>query len=313
MDCPCRPIFTMHDRLTRHATGRDKLRAHLAMLLFALLIAGSFSFGGIAATRMPGFAINLVRYAIATGAMLGVGALVLGNRVRFPVAPWRFVVLGGLMAVYMSTMFKALEFTSPVATGAVFTLMPLISAGFAWLFMRQVTRPGVMLSLVIAAAGAIWVIFRGDMAAILAFDIGAGEIIFFVGVVCHAAYAPLLRKLNRGESPFEFAFWGVATTFLWLFIPGVPALRAVELPEVPTIVWVAILYLAIVTTVITFLLIQYASLRLPAPKVLGYGYLTPSFIIVLEGLIGHGWVPPSVAVGAMVTACGLLVMALLPD
>ncbi|MBX9458354.1 MAG: DMT family transporter [Rhizobium sp.] len=283
------------------------------MLLFAVLIAGSFSFGGIAATRMPGFAINLVRYAIATGAMLGVGLLVLRSQVRFPAAPWRFVLLGALMAIYMSTMFKALEFTSPVATGAVFTLMPLISAGFAWLFMRQVTRPGVMLSLFIAAAGAIWVIFRGDIAAIVAFDVGAGEIIFFVGVVCHAAYAPLLRKLNRGESSFEFAFWGVAATLLWLAIPGVPTLNRVDLAGVPTVVWLAILYLAIVTTVITFLLIQYASLRLPAPKVLGYGYLTPSFIIVLEGVIGHGWVPASVAAGALVTACGLLVMALLPD
>ena len=61
------------------------------------------------------------------------------------------------------------------------------------------------------------------------------------------------------------------------------------------------------------MLLQYASMRLPAPKVLGYGYLTPSFIIVLEGLIGHGWVNLSVVAGALVTACGLLVMALLPD
>lgn len=303
----------MHSRLTQHATGREKLKAHLAMLLFAVLIAGSFSFGGLAAARMPGFAINLVRYAIATGAMLAFGVWFLGSKPRFPTAPWRFLLLGALMAVYMSTMFKALEFTSPVATGAVFTLMPLVSAGFAWLFMRQVTRPGVLASLVIAAAGAIWVIFRGDIDAILAFDVGTGEMIFFIGVICHAAYAPLLRRLNRGEPAFDFAFWGVAATFLWLFIPGIPALRTVEIPQTPVIVWIAILYLAIVTTVITFMLIQYASMRLPAPKVLGYGYLTPSFIILLEGLIGHGWVDLSVIAGALVTACGLLVMALLPD
>ena len=132
-------------------------------------------------------------------------------------------------------------------------------------------------------------------------------------MICHAAYAPLLRKLNHGEQPFDFAFWGVAATFVWLFIPGVPTLGTVDIIQTPMIVWIAILYLAIVTTVITFMLIQYASMRLPAPKVLGYGYLTPSFIILLEGLIGHGWVHLSVMAGALVTACGLLVMALLPD
>jgi hypothetical protein len=68
-----------------------------------------------------------------------------------------------------------------------------------------------------------------------------------------------------------------------------------------------------VTTAFTFLLLQYASMRLPADKVLGYGYLTPSFVIVLEGLLGHGWAAPAVILGALVTAAGLIVMGLLKD
>ena len=296
-----------------HAKGREKLNGHLAMLLFAVLIAGSFSFGGLAARYMEAEPLMLWRYILTVVVMAALAFGAFKVPTALPKQAWRFLLLGGLIAIYMLTMFMALEFTSPVATGAVFTLMPLLSAGFALPILGQRTRPGVLAGLVIAAAGAVWVIFRGDIAAILAFDVGAGEMIFFVGVVCHAAYAPLLRKLNRGEQPFDFAFWGVAATFLWLFIPGVPAFRTVELTETPAIVWIAILYLAIVTTVITFLLIQYASMRLPAPKVLGYGYLTPSFIILLEGLIGHGWVHMSVMAGALVTACGLLVMTLLPD
>lgn len=304
----------MHNRLTQHATGREKLKAHAAMLLYAMLIAGSFSLGALAVADMPGAAVNLIRYALATGVMAGFGIWILKTRLpSFPTAPWRFILLGGLMAVYMSTMFKALEFTSPVSTGAVFTLMPLISAGFAWLFMRQVTRPGVLVSLVIAAAGAVWVIFRGDIHAILSFDIGAGELIFFVGVICHGAYAPLLRRLNRGEQAFDFVLWTIGTTLLWLCLPGIPAIRTVSLPDVSAVAWLSILYLAVVTTVVTFLLIQFASMRLPAPKVVAYGYLTPSFIILYEGLMGHGWVHMSVMAGALVTACGLLVMGLLPD
>lgn len=303
----------MQARLTQHATGREKLKAHVAMLLYAMLIAGSFSLGALAVAEMPGAAVNLIRYALAAGVMAGFGISVLKARAGFPAAPWRFVLLGGLMAVYMWTMFKALEFTNPVSTGAVFTLMPLVSAGFAWLFMRQVTRPGVLLSLLVAAAGAIWVIFRGDIGAILGFDIGAGELIFFVGVVAHGAYAPLLRRLNHGESAADFVLWTIVATFFWLSLPGLPAIRTVDLPALPAIAWIAILYLAIVTTVVTFLLIQFASMRLPAPKVVAYGYLVPSIIILYEGLLGHGWVQPAVLAGALVTACGLLVMGLLPD
>jgi drug/metabolite transporter (DMT)-like permease len=304
---------TMNSSHTTHATGSEKLKAHAAMLLFALLISGSFTLGGLAANVMPGSAINALRYILAIGVMAAFGIVVLKVPLGLPVKPWRFLILGALMAVYMFTMFKALEFTNPVSTGAVFTLMPLMSAGFAWMILGQHTRPGVLTSLVLAAAGAVWVIFRGNIDAIIAFDVGRGELIYFLGVICHAAYAPLIRKFNRGEPPYAFAFWGVAFTCLLLLIPGVPALKETGITQLPAIGWVTVVYLAVVTTAITFLLLQYASMRLPSSKVLAYGYLTPSFIIVLEGLIGHGWVSASVFVGALVTACGLVVMALLPD
>ena len=72
-------------------------------------------------------------------------------------------------------------------------------------------------------------------------------------------------------------------------------------------------YLAIGSTAICFFLIQYASQHLPAAKVIAYGYLTPAFVIVFEGLAGHGWPAPAIIVGALVTVLGLVVLAAVPD
>ncbi len=295
-----------------HAMGREKLKAHLAVLLFSLLVSGSFSFGGIATQLIDPIALQALRYAL-TVMLIGLLCLKLGVSLSLPREPWRFGVLGLLMAVYMTTMFIALQFTKPVATGAIFTLMPLLSAVFAWFLMRQHTRPGVLVSLLIAATGAVWVIFRGDVSALLAFDIGRSEMIYFVGVLCHAAYVPLLRLFNRKEAPLAFVFWAAVATFGFILVPAAPRLVAVDFLALPPIVWIAVLYLSVIATAVTFFLLQYASMRLPAPKVLAYGYLTPTFIIVIEGLIGHGWASAPVFLGALVTACGLLVMALLPD
>ncbi|WP_076394947.1 DMT family transporter [Rhizobium sp. RU33A] len=307
------PVTSSVNRHTVHAKGREKLKAHAAMLLFAALIAGSFSFGGMAAQHMNAGPLTLWRYLMTVVVM---GVLTFGIlRVPFrtPQRIWRFALLGGLIAVYMLTMFVALEFTSPVQTGAVFTLMPLISAGFALLFIGQKTRPEVFIALVIAALGAIWVIFRADVQAILSFDVGRGELIFFVGVICHGAYVPLIRKFNQGDNPVAFGFWVVVFTIPWLLPTGAVPLATADFVSLPPMVWATIAYLSIVTTALTFMLLQYASMRLPAPKVLGYGYLTPTFIILLEGLIGHGWASPAVFLGALVTAAGLLVMGLLRD
>lgn len=298
---------------TQRDIKRGRMLAHLAMLLFAALIAGSFSFGGIAARSMDTGVLTFLRYALTTVVMAVLAYGVFRQPFSWPRQAWRFVVLGGLISFYMLTMFKALEFTSPVSTGAVFTLMPLMSAGFAYLINRQRTRGPVLFSLILAAAGAIWVIFRGDIADIIAFDIGQGEMIYFTGVVAHAIYVPLIRTFDRGEHPVVFGFWVTVFATGFLLARAGPSLGSVDYAAVPWAVWGALGYLAVVTTAITFMLLQFASMRLPAPKVLAYGYLTPSFIILLEGLMGHGWVTASVVAGAGLTALGLVWMAALKD
>jgi len=296
-----------------HAVGREKWLGHLAMLTFAALIAGSFSLGHKAAPFIGPAALNAMRFVIGTAVLSGVLLATTRRLPAFPVAPWRYAILGGLMATYFVLMFVALKVTSPVSTGAVFTLTPLMSAGFGWLFLRQTTRPIVLVALLVGAVGAVWVIFRGNIDAILAFDIGRGELIFLVGCACHAAYTPLLRRFNRGESGLYFTVFMTGTTMLWLLVFGARELTVTDLAGLPTIVWITIFYLAIMTTAITFFLLQFASLRLPASKVMAYGYLTPSFIILYEGLSGHGWPAFVVAAGAVVTAGALAVMAFAPD
>lgn len=155
-------------RLSASAQG------HLAMLCFSALVAGSFSLGAQVANEITPTALNAVRFALAT---VLVGALAWGrgdiSRAGF-VAPWRYFVLVGLFTLYFVLMFEGLKTAPPVAAAAVFTLVPVMAAGFAWVLMRQIMTPRMALALAIGGAGALWVIFRGDLAALLAFDVGRG-------------------------------------------------------------------------------------------------------------------------------------------
>lgn len=298
---------------TVHAQGREKLLGHLAMILFALLIAGSFSFGAMAAPHIGSAPLNAIRFLLAVS-LMGIFAFgIRGEPVRVPQAPWRFAILGFLMSVYFVTMFAALAIASPVSTGAVFTLVPLLAAIFGFFLLGQKARPVVLASLVVAGAGALWVIFRGDLDALLGLRIGRGEAIFFIGVTCHALYAPLFRRLSRGEPVAVTTFWVLAATMVCITIYGAGDIVATDWTALPAIVWLAILYLAVFTTALSFFLLQFASLRLPSAKVFAYGYLTPAFIIVMEGMLGHGWPSASVFAGAAVIVGGLLILAFSPD
>jgi len=300
-----------------HAAKNEKLRGHLAMALFALLIAVSFSVGHRAVEHIEPGALNAVRFFFGAS-LMGVVAYALTPteaRASFfrPTAVWRYLVLGALMGVYFITMFEALKTTSPVSTGALFTLMPFMSAGFAYLFLRQISSPVVLASLGVAAAGAIWVVFRGDLGALLAFDIGRGEIIFFFGVAAHGAYAPLVKKFNRDEPVTAFTFWTLVGTWVCITLYALPEIFTTDWSALPPIVWITVTYLAIFTTAGTFFLLQYAAMRIPAGKAIAYGYLTPTYIIIIEGLAGAGWVSLSVIAGALMTVLGLVILALASD
>ena len=67
-------------------------------------------------------------------------------------APWRFVVLGGLLAAYFVLMFWVLQTAAAVPTAAVFTLTPVMAAGFGWLLLGQVTTARMVTALTIGAA-----------------------------------------------------------------------------------------------------------------------------------------------------------------
>ena len=280
-------------------------RGHLAMLAFSALVAGSFSLGALAAPHVDPAALSAVRFLLA-GVLVGAAALATTGLPRSTwVAPWRYLVLGGLLAGYFVLMFQGLKTAAPVPTAAVFTLTPVMAAGFGWLFLRQRLTGRMALALAIGAAGALWVIFRADLGALLALEIGRGEVIYFWGCVAHAAYTPLVRKLNRGETPVAFTFGmmlagtGMLTLYAW------PAIRATDWAALPGIVWVTLVYVAVAASAVTFVLLQYATLRLPAAKVMAYTYLVPSWVILWEIAL-HGAVPPGLVVaGVALTALAL--------
>lgn len=280
-------------------------RGHLALLCFSALVAGSFSLGALAAPLVSPAALTVLRFALA-GALVGLAALFTTGIPRSTWrAPWRYGVLGALLAAYFVLMFEGLRTASAVPTAAVFTLTPIMTACFGWLLLRQVTTPRMALALAIGAVGATWVIFRGDLQALLRLDIGRGEVIYFVGCVSHAIYAPMVRKLNRGEPPIVFTFGVMLAGFLLLALWGWRDVQATEWATLPPIVWICLIYVSIAASALTFVILQYAILRLPSAKVMAYTYLVPSWVILWEIALGKATPPAVVLVGV-----GLSVLAL---
>jgi len=292
----------------RPAFERRPMLGHLAMLTFSALVAGSFSLGVLAAPHISPQALTSARFLIAAG-LVGAAALATtGLPRRAARAPWRYFVLGGLFSIYFVLMFEGLRTASAVSGAAVFTLTPPIAALAGWLLLRQITTPRIALALAIGGAGALWVIFRGDPAALARLEVGRGEVIYFWGCVAHAVYTPMVAKLNRGEPPVVFTFGMLLAGFVIVTAWGWGDILATDWAALPAIVWITLAYVAIFASACTFVLLQFATLHLPSSKVMAYTYLSPSWVILWEIALGHGAPGPMVLVGVVLTVLALLLL-----
>ncbi|WP_235857886.1 DMT family transporter [Marimonas lutisalis] len=281
---------------------------HLAMLAFSALVAGSFSLGVMAAPHIAPAALNAPRFLIAA-VLVGTAALATTGLPRSAArAPWRYLLLGGTFGAYFVLMFEGLKTAAPVSAAAVFTLTPVMSAAIGYILMRQITTPRMALGLSVGAAGALWVIFRADLSALRAFEVGRGEMIYFWGCVAHAVYTPLVRFLNRGEAPVVFTFGMLVAGCIVVTAYGWRDIMATDWAALPGIVWITLIYVAIFASAVTFVLLQFATLRLPSAKVMAYTYLTPSWVIVWEVMLGHDVPQVLVLGGVVLTVVALLIL-----
>ncbi len=278
--------------------ARQRALGHLAMLAFSAFIAGSFSLGVRVANDISPVALTVARFWLAV-VLVGAVLTAIGQAPRrWPVAAWRFLVLGALYAAYFVAMFEGLKTAPTVGAAAVFTLTPVMAAGFAWLLLRQTTTRRMVLALAIGAAGAVWVIFRGDPARLWAFDLGRGEAIYALGCIAHAFYTPLVRRLGRGEPVLQMTFLTLIGGGLVLLAYGWPVLYATDWAALPAEAWITLAYLAVFSTAASMFLLQFAALRLPSAKVMAYTYLAPSWVILWDAALG-GALPPAATLGGV--------------
>ena len=283
--------------------------SHAAMLAVSALVAGSFSLGAMAAPHIAPLALTTLRFALAA-VVLWAYLRVRGERVPAAAfhALWRYILLGGLFSLYFVLMFEGLKTARPVSAAAVYATTPLVTACFGWLLLGQRPSRRMAVAVWIAALGALWVIFRADFAALLSFQLGRGEAIYFLGCVAHSLYIPLIRILNRGESALVFTLGTVIGAMVGLTLAGLPALVATDWAALPPIVWITILYTAVFATAASFALTQFASLRIPAANVMAYTYLVPVWVILWEIALGAGGPPVMILPGIALILLALIAM-----
>jgi len=280
---------------------------HFLMVVSAALVSTSFIVGAAITDELDPAVLTFVRF--------GISSILFGPWVHYKYGTGfslslflRCSVISSSLVIFFWCMFLSLRYTTALNTSVIFTLVPSISGVYALFLVGERLSREQFIALGCGMVGAIWVIFRGDLASFLAMEWNKGDLIFLAGGFAIGLYTPLVRLFHRDEPMAVMTFWVLTTGSLWLLFFNINKLLVVEWSFIPVNVWVGVCYLAVFTTIITFFLTQYAIPYLGPTRVASYSYLYPGLVLLIELALGHGLPPLSVMPGVVIVLAAMFII-----
>lgn len=283
--------------------------AHLGMLLWALLIAASFSAAAQVSQAIDPILLTGLRLLFCALVFLPL-LLFKGDTAMTARGLLGHAALGLLLAVYFGSLFEALRYTSAVNTGTMFTLVPLLTLLFEALLMPDSSLKQRALPMLIAAAGAVLLVLKGagpdELPSLYAVSV------YGVGCLAMALYSPLSQRLKanslKNRGPVAMTFWNMlfGALFLLVFCGFSGGWRSAYWLTLNDFCW--LIYLAVFATLATFWLLHRAIGVIAPSSVISYIYLSTLFITLFHWFWLRQSPLPLEIIGALLVGIGMLAL-----
>ena len=190
------------------------------------------------------------------------------------------------MCINMLMFFKGLQLSTPINSGVIITLSPVLVLILSYFFLKEKITLKKIIGIFIGFSGAIFLILNSSKTGINAPNIPLGNSFFLLNASAYAGYLVIVKPLTKKYNIF--------TLMKWLFLVGLILSTPItynQFVEVnwSDLPWFAIwrmMYVVIGTTFLTYLFNVYALKTLSPTTVGSFIYLQPIITIIFALIIG---------------------------
>ncbi|NOZ53302.1 MAG: DMT family transporter [Gammaproteobacteria bacterium] len=285
-----------------------EVRSHFLLLLATILVAGSF----LASARLAGiinpFSLTLLRF---------VGASLLLIPIVFFKKKWREKILSTLpramiisifYAAFFIALFESLNTTTSLNTGALFTLVPLITAFLSAVFLQSRITSKQVLVYLLGALGAIWVIFDGQLELLLRFSLNKGDVIFLLGALSMCCYSITMKLFYRNDELIVLVFCTLVGGSFWMVLALLFSGQPLQWDLMQGYAVLHMTYLIVGATLVTVYLYQKTTIVLGPSRVNAYIYLNPALVAILLFVIDGTLISTTVIPGILISAAATVIL-----
>ena len=187
-------------------------------------------------------------------------------------------VLG--MCINMLAFFRGLELSTPINSGVIITLSPILVLILSYFFLKEKVTLKKILGIIIGFSGAVFLILNTSKTGMNAPNIPLGNSFFLLNALAFAGYLIVVKPLTSKYNIF--------TIMKWLFLIGLILSAPITYNQFVEVNWLELpwfaiwrmAYVVIGTTFLTYLFNIYALKTLSPTTVGSFIYLQPIITIV---------------------------------
>jgi drug/metabolite transporter (DMT)-like permease len=281
------------------------MNIYIIMLMQQLIAAGTHLIAKTVTREVDPMALTFIRGIIA-GGVLAVIFSIREKKIRIERKDYASVLWLSFIAIPINQFFYlyGMKFTLP-ANGA---LLYATTPAFVLVFSRFVLGESLTLSKVagvsIAFFGVSIVIFEHGID--FSSDYFFGNVMILIAVIAWALYAIQGKKLIATYGAFHVSSLTIITGAVLFIPPGVASITWFDVTTISLSNWLGILYLALGTSVISYVLWYYAIGKFDTTKVAVFANAQPILTTILSVIILNQPITSVFVVGGVITIAGVL-------
>lgn len=293
-------------------TNRTQLSAYLAAIAYAVIIGFSFLFVKLTVAAAHPLDVLAHRFLIGLFAV-AIPFLIGSVRLRFSLNDlWRIIPLGLFSPVlFFAFQTYGLLSTSSSEAGIIQATVPIFTLILATYFLKERTSLIQKLSLMLSVAGVILIFLMKGGNALNATSLGGISLLVF-SALSFAGYSVLARPLTKKYAPLEITLFTMGMGFVVFIIASLVRHTAAGTLNTffqpftqPTYV-IALLYLGVLSSVVTTMLSSFALSRLEASKVSVFSNLSTLISITAGALLLKEHITIYHLIGTVMIVAGVL-------
>jgi drug/metabolite transporter (DMT)-like permease len=252
------------------------------MLLAALIFGLNYLVGRWVVGDVQPYVLGFIRWTAGVIILLPFAWKHIRNDIDLINSNWKLLGLAGFLMPFMGAgvTYVALNYTDAVNAGVIQTSMPVMIVLLSWIFLRERTACVQWLGLVVAIAGVIYMVARGNPSTLLTFSFNKGDAILIFCNLGLAGYAVTVKLLPSNLHPLSL-ITVVCAVGAACHLP----FFVYELFSGQAITWgvkalVSLIFVAIFPSVFAILLWNFAINRIGPSRAGIYMYLVPVYAAV---------------------------------